>query len=1368
MIRDHGQNQFGNAVVLALLIFGASLSCFAQTSYYVDPDYTGGTRDGTAPKPWLSLSDTITNTPWAVINTALASGPVTVYFSARKAGSDTNQTSSVPIEINRTDTSTNRLTLDGSSQYNTNVSAPSWRNYSGSSKFHINASGPDPAIDSNNIGTSIQRNYLTIHGFLLTTQGQIAVVEGMSYLIFENNELYTIPPATIGPGLIIGQSSNLNTVGASNWGHHIIIQNNVIHNTFGEGIYVNGTTADPPGLGIPRQTGDDILITNNTLYDCGANGTAGGACIDVKDGNTNLRIIHNNIYYSAGYTGPVAEQCQGMFLESGTLVDSNFEWSLATPAGGCKASIIIVGAWNNPVAKSGLTIRNNTLIGSGNTAGIKTSPATPEWQFVNIENNTIYNNTEGIDISNANALSVEVRNNIVINSTDLDFDIEPDGGTFTLIHDYNDYWRSTGDIIIVSGSGNYVGSTLKQYEGHSLNVDPRFVSTGTPYLDTNFKLQASSPLRISGGTLPGFSVDYFGVSRPSGAWSLGAAQYVNDTAAPTPGNSGTITTSNVTSTSITLNWTKATDPDDAQNTLTYQVFLSTSRNISNIANAEDNATIILGTTTDIATFNVTGLASDTTYYFNVLVADKAGNQTAYVMSQTTTEMSQTISFAALGNKTFGDADFTVSATASSGLMVGFTASGRCTVSGSTVHLTGLGSCTITASQAGNSNYDQATPVSQTFTISVGGAGGLTTPPPPLPTNVTAISGTLQSTTVNTAFAGTLQVAVRDQYGRPFINGTVRFTAPVSGASLSVVSSTSTTDGNGIASLAAKANTVAGNYEVTASTDWSSPAIFFLENDSGPPATITPTGETSQTAHVRAMFASPVQATVHDAFNNVVAGVPVTFTVIRKSNAAATFPMGNTAVTDDAGQASVGVQANIASGSYTVSATSGAATPASLTLTNADPHSLVMPALSSGQANQVGIALTNASTNTAVVTLTARHYNGQVITGDGFQNPVQLSIPGQSRISRLATEIFGGGIAGQSGWIQLDGTDTLTGSFQLCDNAFQKCDGGALVGSPASRLLFPQVNKDTILHVVNIGNQPIRTGVSVYDNKGNLRGSTIVSIDAHAGWSGSITDLLPFLDAIEGYATIDTSAGPFPSSYQALVGMASFSHGGDNAIVLALDDFARIRSGYAVLAASGGEYSSRLKLINPDSVEQQVKLAFNNTTVQRTIPAHGRLDESLDQMFGLTNNSVIADSLSLQTPTGTAGVEGFVELSASNGTVLTTEPIVGEAEKAMFFSQAIPTGNYWMGLALLSTDQASVPVRIELDSPTGNVIAFTTVTLQPGRPFTELFSELFSGIQVPLGGSMRFTASVPIHSLFLLGTAGRDSGNFLAQIPPILD
>lgn len=82
---------------------------------------------------------------------------------------------------------------------------------------------------------------------------------------------------------------------------------------------------------------------------------------------------------------------------------------------------------------------------------------------------------------------------------------------------------------------------------------------------------------------------------------------------------------------------------------------------------------------------------------------------------------QSITFAELAGKTFGDADFAVNASASSGLPVSFTAGGKCTITGATVHLTGAGTCTITAQQGGSMAYEPATPVSRSFGIEKGTA-----------------------------------------------------------------------------------------------------------------------------------------------------------------------------------------------------------------------------------------------------------------------------------------------------------------------------------------------------------------------------------------------------------------------------------------------------------------------------------------------------------------------------------------------------------------------------------------------------------------------------------------------------------------------
>jgi MBG domain (YGX type)/YDG domain len=82
------------------------------------------------------------------------------------------------------------------------------------------------------------------------------------------------------------------------------------------------------------------------------------------------------------------------------------------------------------------------------------------------------------------------------------------------------------------------------------------------------------------------------------------------------------------------------------------------------------------------------------------------------------QANQTISFGPLANKTFGNAAFSVSATASSGLPVSFSSQtpATCDVSGNTVTILHAGACTVRASQTGNASFNPAADVDQSFTI----------------------------------------------------------------------------------------------------------------------------------------------------------------------------------------------------------------------------------------------------------------------------------------------------------------------------------------------------------------------------------------------------------------------------------------------------------------------------------------------------------------------------------------------------------------------------------------------------------------------------------------------------------------------------
>jgi len=110
-------------------------------------------------------------------------------------------------------------------------------------------------------------------------------------------------------------------------------------------------------------------------------------------------------------------------------------------------------------------------------------------------------------------------------------------------------------------------------------------------------------------------------------------------------------------------------------------------------------------------------------------ADQAGNSnwnaaTQVQQSFTINKGNQTISFTNPGTKTFDQGPITLTAAASSGLAVTFTSATTsvCTAggtNGATITFVTVGTCTIDADQAGNSNWNAATQVQQSFTISKG-------------------------------------------------------------------------------------------------------------------------------------------------------------------------------------------------------------------------------------------------------------------------------------------------------------------------------------------------------------------------------------------------------------------------------------------------------------------------------------------------------------------------------------------------------------------------------------------------------------------------------------------------------------------------
>ncbi len=167
---------------------------------------------------------------------------------------------------------------------------------------------------------------------------------------------------------------------------------------------------------------------------------------------------------------------------------------------------------------------------------------------------------------------------------------------------------------------------------------------------------------------------------------------------------------NITMNSFTAHWNPVAEADG------YVITVALDDNYTSFPDGWDQNGKWTGSYT---TYVVENLEPGTEYFYKVRSYNKAGTSNfGLTLSASTLQGTQTISFAALDTVVYGDADFALTATASSGLPVSYLASNDTvvTISGSTVTIVGAGTTTITASQAGDDQYLAAADVSQTLFV----------------------------------------------------------------------------------------------------------------------------------------------------------------------------------------------------------------------------------------------------------------------------------------------------------------------------------------------------------------------------------------------------------------------------------------------------------------------------------------------------------------------------------------------------------------------------------------------------------------------------------------------------------------------------
>lgn len=572
-----------------------------------------------------------------------------------------------------------------------------------------------------------------------------------------------------------------------------------------------------------------ILTLNATVVSGNTAANAGGGIrSDGSNASASLTLINSTV---SGNTAPSfgAGILNIGFQGSATLniINSTITGNTAPSFGGG-----IYNAGNSGIAT--LTSTNSTISGNAAASG-----------------GGIYN------FGNGGTATLTLRNTILSDNRASNASNGPD------IFNFNGTVTGSNNIIQTSTGYTISGS-------NNLNVDPMLQKDGTGALvlknnggPTQTLLLLSSSPAINEGSNANLPADTFDLDGDS------------DTTEPLPVDQrgfARIVSTTVDIGAVEVNYGVSATAGTPQSTNVNTAFATALQaTVTESGNPQDGVSVTFtapgsgasgtftgASTTAVVSTNSSGVATAPTFTANSVggtynvVASIGPSLPTATFALTNNKLSQTITFGALAARTFGDADFGVSATASSGLAVSFSASGNCTVtspSPGTVHITGAGSCAITASQSGNATYGAAPDVQQTFNIAK------------------AATATAVSSSVNPSNSGqnvTFTATVTSTAGTP--TGTVQFKdggtnlgAPqaLNGSGVATFSTSSlvagvhviTADYSGDSNFLTSTGTLSGGQQVGSIIRFSSSSYDTTEGAGSTTITVQRIGDLSQAVSV---------------------------------------------------------------------------------------------------------------------------------------------------------------------------------------------------------------------------------------------------------------------------------------------------------------------------------------------------------------------------------------------------------------------------------------------------------------------------------------------------------------------------------------
>lgn len=428
-----------------------------------------------------------------------------------------------------------------------------------------------------------------------------------------------------------------------------------------------------------------------------------------------------------------------------------------------------------------------------------------------------------------------------------------------------------------------------------------------------------------------------------------------------------------------------------------------------------------------------------------------------------------------------------------------------------------------------------------------------------------------------------------------------------------------------------------------------------------------------------------------------------------------------------------------------------------------------PSLLSGDGMFTGVALYNAGTATAALSITALGKTGAPLQAVGAVNPATLVLKPGEQVPIMDDQLWGlpPGEKAKMSWFRVESViEKVYGLASAFDGALQALEGASLSRSPAGTLILLDVETQdfTRIHVVNPRTTSVDLTISLVSAEGKVRAAVTRKLGPNASLAETVEALFGGVGVqASDYLLLASNGEILATECMGIEGRqiraieAQSADGGAQAL-------------YAAQYAVGGPvWISSISVVNLDSAPAQIRA--------RLIDNDGNQIGRTVQMEVKGNGKVLLSDQNLFVDAGSELVQGYVEVSSDGarligsvafgdkqGNVSAALPLQPAAHKEFVYGTVASNSTWYTGIALVNPNDSPINAILQLYDKTGKVSASKTEVIEPRRRKIKVLDQFFpeiTGADIS-SGYIRISADNPLTGFALFGTT---FGSVLSAIPP---